>query len=120
LGQSSTTGDASLVEPLGIQTYPESNHISPMHIALRSLAVTAGSRSFATVTSNASSAYTDPSKSHEPAVATTPDITRQQRDILDAALRVDQAGEVAANWIYRGQMTVLERDPTVGPLIQVC
>jgi ubiquinone biosynthesis monooxygenase Coq7 len=32
---------------------------------------------------------------------------------------VDQAGEIAANWIYRGQFAVLGRDPRVGPLIQV-
>jgi 3-demethoxyubiquinol 3-hydroxylase len=62
----------------------------------------------------------DLSKLHEPAVATTPhNMTREQREILDIALRVDQAGEVAANWIYKGQMAVLGRDPTVGPIIQV-
>ena len=38
---------------------------------------------------------------------------------LDAALRVDQAGEVAANYIYMGQLAVLGRDPVCGPLIQV-
>lgn len=62
----------------------------------------------------------DLSKLHEPAVATTPhNITHEQREILDTALRVDLAGEVAANWIYKGQMAVLGRDPTVGPIIQV-
>jgi len=87
--------------------------------ALRLLARSA--RSFATATSSASSVYTDPSRLHEPAVATTPtEITQKQRDVLDAALRVDQAGEIAANWIYRGQMAVLGRDRTTGPIIQVC
>jgi len=31
---------------------------------------------------------------------------------------VDQAGEVAANWIYRGQHFVLGKQPLTGPLIQ--
>lgn len=38
--------------------------------------------------------------------------------MLDAVLRVDHAGELAANWIYRGQMAVLGGDRQVGPLIQ--
>ncbi|KAF8892696.1 ubiquinone biosynthesis protein Coq7 [Infundibulicybe gibba] len=41
-----------------------------------------------------------------------------QREVLDTALRVDQAGEVAANWIYQGQLFVLGHDRTAGPLIQ--
>jgi len=41
-----------------------------------------------------------------------------ERATLNSAIRVDQAGEVAANWIYKGQMAVLGRDPTVGPVIQ--
>lgn len=61
----------------------------------------------------------DPSKNQEPGVSTSPDISPEQREILDNALRVDQAGEIAANWIYQGQITVLGRDPRVGPLIQV-
>lgn len=42
-----------------------------------------------------------------------------ERATLNSAIRVDQAGEVAANWIYKGQMAVLGRDPTVGRVIQV-
>ena len=41
-----------------------------------------------------------------------------QRGTLENALRVDQAGEVAANWIYKGQMAVLGHDLVAGPLIQ--
>lgn len=53
-------------------------------------------------------------------VSTTPSsLTDAQRASLDSAIRVDQAGEVAANWIYRGQMTVLSRDREVGQVIQV-
>ncbi|KAG2149183.1 COQ7-domain-containing protein [Suillus clintonianus] len=70
------------------------------------------------ITSRPSNFYTDPSKNQEPGVSTSPDISPQQREILDNALRVDQAGEIAANWIYRGQLAVLGRDPQVGPLIQ--
>ncbi|RDB24001.1 5-demethoxyubiquinone hydroxylase, mitochondrial [Hypsizygus marmoreus] len=63
--------------------------------------------------------YTNPLHSGEPAVSTTPtSITAAQRNALDAALRIDQAGEIAANWIYHGQHFVLGRDPHTGPLIQ--
>jgi len=41
-----------------------------------------------------------------------------QRETLASAIRVDQAGEVAANWIYRGQMTVLGKDAVAGSVIQ--
>ncbi|KAJ8583545.1 COQ7-domain-containing protein [Rhizopogon salebrosus TDB-379] len=71
-----------------------------------------------TITSRASTFYTDPSKDQEPGVSTSPDISLEQREILDNALRVDQAGEIAANWIYRGQITILGSDSRVGPLIQ--
>lgn len=74
----------------------------------------------ATARPTPSAIYMDPSKSRDPAVATTPDdITVVQREALDSALRVDLAGEVAANWIYKGQLSVLGKDPAVGPLIQV-
>ena len=74
----------------------------------------------ATVHTAASSAYMDPCNLSNPAVSTTPqNLTSDQRALLDSALRVDQAGEVAANWIYKGQMFVLGRDPSVAPLIQV-
>lgn len=39
--------------------------------------------------------------------------------MLDSALRVDQAGEVAANYIYKGQHFILGRDKATGPMIQV-
>ncbi|KIY51134.1 ubiquinone biosynthesis protein COQ7 [Fistulina hepatica ATCC 64428] len=67
-----------------------------------------------------SDAYTKPkSGSPDPATTTTPSgLTREQRAALDSALRVDQAGEIAANWIYKGQMAVLGRDPQTRDLIQ--
>jgi ubiquinone biosynthesis monooxygenase Coq7 len=67
----------------------------------------------------ASSAYVGV-QAPSPATHETPsDLTRPQREGLEAALRVDQAGEVAANYIYMGQMAVLGSDPKVGGLIQV-
>ncbi|KAJ7172711.1 COQ7 protein [Mycena filopes] len=65
-----------------------------------------------------SAIYADPSRAKDPAVCTTPTVTDAQRQQLDSALRVDQAGEIAANYIYMGQMLVLGRDRTMGPLIQ--
>jgi 3-demethoxyubiquinol 3-hydroxylase len=67
-----------------------------------------------------SAAYTHPTGTEGATTASTPnDITSEQRGQLDAALRVDHAGEIAANWIYRGQYDVLGQDKAIGPLIQV-
>ena len=67
----------------------------------------------------ASTGYTDTQKTKDPAVSTTPrNLTREQRATLEAMIRVDQAGEVAANWIYRGQHAVLGREPKTGALLQ--
>lgn len=67
----------------------------------------------------ASSAYLD-QRQPSPATHETPaDLTRPEREGLEAALRVDQAGEVAANYIYMGQLAILGKDPRVGGLIQV-
>ncbi|KAH9921050.1 COQ7 protein [Fomitopsis serialis] len=66
-----------------------------------------------------SSIYLDSAKSEGPEVTTTPlALPEHQRQALDSALRVDQAGELAANYIYMGQMAVLGKDPVTGPLIQ--
>lgn len=92
----------------------------PFHRVAAPSVVGRSSRTY-TTTRNPSAVYMDPTKQIEIAVTQTPDnMTPEQRDILDKALRVDQAGEVAANWIYRGQMAILGRDATSGPLIQVC
>jgi len=67
-----------------------------------------------------SAAYFDPSKATDPSIARTPEnLTEAQREQLQSALRVDQAGEVAANYIYKGQLAVFQKDPKYGPLIQV-
>ncbi|GAA5842857.1 hypothetical protein JCM3766R1_005685 [Sporobolomyces carnicolor] len=41
------------------------------------------------------------------ATTETPQLDRRQRDILEKIIRVDQAGELGANYIYRGQRAVL-------------
>jgi hypothetical protein len=67
-----------------------------------------------------SATYFDPSKATDPSAIQTPEnLTEAQREELESALRVDQAGEVAANYIYKGQLAVFQRDPEYGPLIQV-
>ncbi|KAG9305154.1 hypothetical protein G9A89_010662 [Geosiphon pyriformis] len=45
-------------------------------------------------------------------------LSNHQKSIIDAMIRVDHAGEVGADWIYRGQMAVLGKDKIVGPVIQ--
>ncbi|RUS33846.1 ubiquinone biosynthesis protein Coq7 [Jimgerdemannia flammicorona] len=44
--------------------------------------------------------------------------TASERALLDRMIRVDQAGEIGANWIYRGQLAVLGHDKAVAPIIQ--
>jgi hypothetical protein len=66
-----------------------------------------------------SSAYLNPSSGLDESTTSTPhDLSPSQRRLLEAALRVDQAGEVAANYIYKGQLAVLQRDPATAALIQ--
>ena len=66
-----------------------------------------------------SSVYLDPARSLDASTSSTPDdLSSAQRKVLEAALRVDQAGEVAANYIYAGQLAVLRRDPATAALIQ--
>ncbi|EPQ58481.1 COQ7-domain-containing protein [Gloeophyllum trabeum ATCC 11539] len=91
-----------------------------MTLGARTLRSLAQSRRYLSTTRTLPSAqYTDPTKRHDIAIVSTPeDLPPSERHVLDSALRVDQAGEVAANWIYRGQMAVLGRDPNTGPIIQ--
>ncbi|KAF5331025.1 hypothetical protein D9619_005727 [Psilocybe cf. subviscida] len=87
---------------------------TPCHVAKQAFC-----RSLATRANNLpSSSYTQTSTSNESATQTTPqDLPTAEREMLEAALRVDQAGEIAANYIYQGQMAVLGRDKAMGPLI---
>jgi len=54
----------------------------------------------------------------ESTMGTPEHLSPAQRETLARAIRVDQAGEVAANWIYRGQMAILGKDVVAGPVIQ--
>ncbi|KAK7466907.1 ubiquinone biosynthesis monooxygenase Coq7 [Stygiomarasmius scandens] len=66
----------------------------------------------------ASKAYTEPNVNDSAIFSTPSNLSPAQRSALEGALRVDQAGEIAANWIYRGQHFVLGRQPITGALIQ--
>ncbi|KAF9584073.1 ubiquinone biosynthesis monooxygenase Coq7 [Lunasporangiospora selenospora] len=45
-------------------------------------------------------------------------LSKEQREMLEEMIRIDQAGELGANWIYRGQYAVLGSDKKVGPLLE--
>ncbi|ORZ32543.1 ubiquinone biosynthesis protein COQ7-domain-containing protein [Catenaria anguillulae PL171] len=45
-------------------------------------------------------------------------LSEEHHRILDEIMRVDQAGEIGANFIYKGQLAILGRDKKVGPLIE--
>ncbi|WRT64987.1 uncharacterized protein IL334_001928 [Kwoniella shivajii] len=42
------------------------------------------------------------------ATMSTPDLNPDQRKLVDSIIRVDQAGELGANWIYRGQKWAMD------------
>ncbi|WVF70042.1 hypothetical protein IAT40_004829 [Kwoniella sp. CBS 6097] len=42
------------------------------------------------------------------AVTTTPKFTESEKELVDSIIRVDQAGELGANWIYRGQKWAMD------------
>jgi demethoxyubiquinone hydroxylase (CLK1/Coq7/Cat5 family) len=46
-------------------------------------------------------------------------LTPKQMKLIDSMIRIDQAGEIGANYIYKGQMAILGNDKKVGPIIQV-
>lgn len=46
-------------------------------------------------------------------------LTPKQKRLIDSMIRIDQAGEIGANYIYKGQMAILGNDKKVGPIIQV-
>ncbi|KAG7452733.1 COQ7 protein [Guyanagaster necrorhizus] len=76
-------------------------------------------RTFATYRILPSAAYTDAHNTNNPATTTTPSaISAKQRHALDSALRVDQAGEIAAVSIYQGQLAMLGRDAKLKPMLQ--
>lgn len=86
-----------------------STRLIPKHSSLYS-------RTFATTpsTQDASSSSSSETKDVPPLR-----LSREQRAALEEMIRVDQAGELGANWIYRGQYAVLGSDKKVGPLLEV-
>lgn len=48
-----------------------------------------------------------------------PPLTPAQKTRIARMLRVDHAGEIGANWIYKGQLAVLGGRKDVGPVIEV-
>jgi len=46
-------------------------------------------------------------------------LTPKQKKLIDSMIRIDQAGEIGANYIYKGQIAILGNDKKVGPIIQV-
>ncbi|KAF9533344.1 COQ7 protein [Crepidotus variabilis] len=77
------------------------------------------SRTFTTAARRTpSSLYTKVSQNSRATTSTPSDLTDTEREVLEGALRVDQAGEIAANYIYMGQKAVLGRDKELGELIQ--
>ncbi|OCF37549.1 ubiquinone biosynthesis monooxygenase Coq7 [Kwoniella heveanensis BCC8398] len=66
---------------------------------------TATSTSTSTATATAT-AISSPSDIE--AVTTTPNFTDAEKELVDSIIRVDQAGELGANWIYRGQKWAMD------------
>ncbi|KAI9007476.1 COQ7 protein [Phycomyces nitens] len=44
-------------------------------------------------------------------------LTQREKDALEPMIRVDQAGEVGAYYIYKGQLAVLGNDKKLGPIL---
>ncbi|KAF9144414.1 ubiquinone biosynthesis monooxygenase Coq7 [Mortierella sp. GBA39] len=92
----------------------------------RALSTTAPTRQATTSTSppsassdnHNSTSSTDSPSSTDSAPVPPLKLSKEQRELLEEIIRVDQAGELGANWIYRGQYAVLGSDKKVGPLLQ--
>ncbi|TFY54901.1 hypothetical protein EVG20_g9521 [Dentipellis fragilis] len=106
-----TEQDRHFLKPLIVMRFPAQIHTRPLCTAQRS--VTTHLRP------QPSTHYFDVSRVDPYPVSSTPQsLPTSQQHVLDAVLRVDQAGEVAANYIYRGQFRVFENDKQLAPLIQ--
>ncbi|KAF9203772.1 ubiquinone biosynthesis monooxygenase Coq7 [Podila verticillata] len=76
------------------------------------------SRAFATTPSTHDAPSSSSDTSTEPKDVPPLRLSKEQRAVLEEMIRVDQAGELGANWIYRGQYAVLGSDKKVGPLLE--
>ncbi|CAI2169424.1 14814_t:CDS:2 [Funneliformis geosporum] len=45
-------------------------------------------------------------------------LTPKQKRLIDCMIRIDQAGEIGANYIYKGQLAILGSDKKVSPIIK--
>lgn len=45
-------------------------------------------------------------------------LTQKEREFIEPMIRVDQAGEVGAYYIYKGQIAVLGKDKKLKPILQ--
>ncbi|KAI7863980.1 ubiquinone biosynthesis protein Coq7 [Spinellus fusiger] len=54
---------------------------------------------------------------HHSTTSTHRPLTATEKSTLETMIRVDQAGEVGAYYIYKGQLAVLGKDKKVGPLL---
>lgn len=73
----------------------------------------------ATFSSSARLHVESPSQPNAPRPKKLKALTQEQRDFLSSALRVNQAGELAATLIYTGQTPpILRRDPHLRPLMK--
>ncbi|WVQ97841.1 hypothetical protein IAU59_004956 [Kwoniella sp. CBS 9459] len=86
-----------------------SNAYSPSAPASRSPpSVQAGPSSSSSSTSGSLSTSSSSSEVNHEAVTTTPKFTTAEKELVDSIIRVDQAGELGANWIYRGQKWAMD------------
>src|SRR5438270_13209962 len=67
---------------------------------------------------SSSAKYNSPKEENNHQIKNIP-LTPKQRQLIDSMIRIDQAGEIGANYIYKGQMAILGNDKKVGPIIQV-
>ncbi|KAK3825487.1 MAG: ubiquinone biosynthesis protein COQ7-domain-containing protein [Benniella sp.] len=117
--------------PLTVSLQPVRSFLArpALHTATRAFSVTATRRQATFVpnsgsfdnTSGNNVATPASSSSTPPADASTVPplrLSKEQREMLEEMIRIDQAGELGANWIYRGQYAVLGSDKKVGPLLQ--
>jgi len=69
----------------------------------------------------ASTVAATPPPEHPPPPAYSPtnrELTPKEREFLERAIRVNQAGELGANVIYEGQYAVFKKDKRLKPLIR--
>lgn len=76
---------------------PSPSPIPQPHVAASS------SSTSATPSSAFSSSSSTSQRTIDATTSTPPNLTPKQKDLLSRIIRVDQAGELGANWIYRGQ-----------------